>query len=205
MKSAKNTSAIIIFSITIFCGCRKDALEVNADLAGFWNTERFDMHSGSSMEIGENSATYTQGTDSDAKEYSGTAKISNDLLKIGRMKQPITAYPGYDAAGNYYLELNRSKFIGAYAVLNPTATVSANNATISWDDIPNTDGDLRDAKEIDYRIVSTSTWSVANAVIASVDFTLASLAPATTYEWKIKSVRGTHSSQFSAVQTFMTN
>jgi hypothetical protein len=188
----------------IISGCKKNALDVYPDLEGKWNSELYTDQNGSIMEIQQPDlkSYFIKIIDGESSRDRGFAKIKNDILKIGYNDFEITRYPGYDTDGNYSFDTNAGTFIGAYAVAGPIATVSGTSVTFGWTSPPA--GAIIDAKFIDYRIVSTSAWTTIACPQYVSDYTLTGLLPATTYEWRIKTTRGIHSSRYSTLQTFTT-
>jgi hypothetical protein len=203
MRPTKIIAAFCLFAIALG-GCKKEALEVHPELVGIWNSEYYTSHGGTSIIIEENNeALYKEKANGHTNDYSGKAKMKNDRLKIGKANLNITTYPTYDSEGNYYFESDRGKFFGAYAAVNPNVTVTGSTAVFEWT-FSITPADVRDNMSIDYKIASSSAWITINCPQGVDQYALEGLAPATAYEWRIKSVRGTHSSQYSAVQTFTT-
>jgi hypothetical protein len=204
MKSAKTILILFCFSIA-FCGCKKDAVEIHPDLLGIWNSD-----SGNKLIIkSDEKSSYTIGIYPNAKTEQGKAKIKNDRLKVGHAELHITSYPAYDSDGNYYFLTDEGKFYGAYAVLNPAATVSGNDVTFSWTNVVSPEG-WSDGKRIEYKLTSSSTWMSFGADWSPSSYLLTGLAPGI-YEWRIKSIRetvssaGTHYSGYSPIQTFIIN
>jgi hypothetical protein len=194
---------IVAVAITV-CGCKREALEVHPELSGDWYSEYYTSHGGSEIHIANGSATYKIfGSNAEAKTYSGEAKIKNDKLKIGRADLEISSYPSYDSQGNYVFVTNAGKFIGCLAVINPTATVNGTAVTFAW--TRSSTFDVSEDKSIDYKPASSSSWITASCSSGVDEYTITGLSPGTIYEWRIKSVRGNHASQYSAVATFTTN
>jgi hypothetical protein len=194
---------LIIFSIA-FCSCRKDALEVDPDLEGQWNSESYTEENGILIYIKQPDlkSYYTEIVNGIDEKQMAKAKIKKNILKIGYKHFEITRYPGYDGDGNYSFDTNLGTFIGAYAVVGPAATVSGTSVTFGWTAPPA--GAMIDAKFIDYRVASTSAWTTIACPQYVSDYTLTGLMPVTTYQWRINTTRGIHSSRYSPVYTFTT-
>jgi hypothetical protein len=203
MKPVKSILFLVAFA-SIFMGCRKEALEVYPDLEGEWNSELFTEQNGILIRVlqpGQDSY-YTEIIDGDRTNEVGKAEIKNDILKIGKNKIKITSYPGYDNLGNYSFNTTDGKFIGAYAVVHPEAIAVGTTATFQWE-IPR-QGSKVDTKFIDYKISANEEWTTIDCSQHVGGYILSGLQPATSYEWRIKTKRGIHSSAYSAIQTFTT-
>lgn len=204
MRPIRIIAVIFLFAI-VFCGCKKEVLEVHPELEGIWNSEYYTSDGHSKIVIEENGhAMYEKkgynASPGEEKE-SGTAKIKKDVLKIGHAEFKITAYPAYDSDGNYFFETAFGKYFGAYAVINPQVSVTGSNALFSWT-FTTTPADWSDDKQIDYRMVPNQTWTSVTCPGSPSQFLITGLSSGT-FEYRLKSTRGNHSSQYSPVQTFI--
>jgi hypothetical protein len=205
MRPTKIIAILFCFAITIF-GCKKNALDVYPDLNGRWNSESYTDENGNIMQVQEPElkSYYTEITNGIDMRHSGKAKIKKNLLTIGEKQFEITRFPSFDNEGNFSFDTNVGKFIGAYAVVDPIATVNGTSVTFGWT-ITTATMQIVDSKIIDYRQLSSPSWISITCDQYAPDYTLQGLLPLTTYEWRIRTIRGTHFSQYSAIQTFTTN
>ena len=78
-----------------------------------------------------------------------------------------------------------------------TSSITATEATVTWDAIPSATYDLR------YRVLGSSTWIDVLDVITS-SYTITSLQPTTTYEVEVRSKCDTATSAYSSTINFTT-
>lgn len=201
-----------ILAAFAFTGCKKEAVDIDPEFAGFWMTSVYGPYDGSTVTINDNSTSRAHsqpccGAGSE-NDYTGEAKIRNDYLYIGRFQPHIDGYPNYDTAGNYVLVLDGITYYKVMAVKDMYAAVSGTSVTFSWNN-HSVDLDqvemLGEYYTIDYRLQNTSAWTeITLPVNSGYTHQVTGLAPASAYEWKMKGTAGGKNSDYSAILTFST-
>jgi hypothetical protein len=204
MKQIKPILFLLVF-VSAFVGCRKDLLEAYPDFEGNWNSENYTDQAGNLIDVNQPDlkSYFTETINGERMKQMGFAKIRKDILKIGEKEFTVSRYPSLDNEGNYSFDTNAGKYIGVYAVVNPNTVVNGTAVTFGWTN-STASTQLIDAKYIDYRKVSATDWITISVPRYAGNYTITGLAPATQYEWRIKSMRGIHSSAYSAIQIFTT-
>jgi hypothetical protein len=182
----------------MFWGCRKEVLEIHPEMEGTWTSENYKLSDKEKIVIKHNGdGSYERTVSSQTSIEKGEAKISNNVLKIGKSKFKIIAYPAYDSDGNYYLVTDKGKFFGVYGVVNPQVSTGL-IVTFLWTN-RTSPSDWVDDKQVDYKQVSEQTWHSRNGSGAN-PISLTGFQHGT-YQWRIKSNRGPNSSQYTPIQT----
>jgi hypothetical protein len=213
MRSVKTIYIILFFSI-LFFGCRKEAIDINPDMEGSWRSYPSSWDN-DIINIGTGQSTYYQhqlAQGQRPKNYSGKAKIKDDILYIGKFSEHIDFYPGYDTTGNNIMIVQGITYYGAQYPGDVFTRVSNDTTYFTWRAYSGGDEKM----VMDYKPSSSSTWETKE--FTKNDYTtldgqvkryITGLLPATTYDWRMKSVNGEgsaeHSSKYTPVQTFTTN
>jgi hypothetical protein len=201
----KRILKIFLLISIIFFSCRKNIIKVNPDFQGTWSTFHYGPSGGTNLTIEDNGKASWREVkacyDCQSNNYSGIARIKDDEIKIGRKKCSIDIYPGYDTMGNYMMELSGEKFYAVYKPANVHVYVKGDSATFSWSIASEADVAVRN---IDYRTTTSAGWTTIDCFHPLSEYTIHGLLSATTYEWRMRSTQGIHSSQYTTISTFTT-
>lgn len=222
MRQAAKQILISSLVLLLFYGCRKEAGDLYPDMIGVWE---YNMRVGTPdntgilLTINEGKSEWceypqqNQDKNLNGSLYTGKAWIKDNQFNLQRIQVEINELPHYDADGNYVMKLGNRTFFAAMVPQNVQAVPQqADTVTFFWSNATEYAGfpEIR----IEYKTVSETVWTEVNtnydyqashnALYFSPQRSLTGFLPATTYEWRMKTINGIHESGYTAVQTFTT-